>query len=256
VGTAVEARLGPIEQVHRARRGLRRLQLAVALTLAAAAVLAWVVAGYRAFTAYTEVGPLLIGRWANLPALLGAGLGCAALWLGVGAWRTAQWRVRRHANGLVVVRGRRGRALAWPDVRALWSRAERTGLTSSRRLRLEVEASDGRRIHLDDRLEDFEALAARVKEGVYPRLLESYARAFNDRQPLTFGPIHLGPTGIEAGRQPALEWKEVNGAELAEGRLRIHTTRTGRRSVVGVAAARVPNVELCAQLIQEIGHSA
>lgn len=259
MSATVEARLGPIEQVHRVRRGLRRGQLIGAVSLSSIGVLAWSVAAYRAYVAYTEYGPLLIGRWVTLPLVLGLIVAGAGLWLGLRAWRTWHMRVRRHANGLAILRGRRGRAMAWPDVRALWSRAERTGLpglSGSRRLRLEVEANDGRRIRLDDSLEDFEGLALAIKGRVYPLLLELYTQAFNEHQPIAFGPIRLGPAGIEDGPRSPYAWKEVRGAQLAAGRLMIQTTRPGGQSAIIFAAHRVPNVELCAQLIQEIGQTA
>jgi hypothetical protein len=256
---AVEGRLGRIERVHRVRRGLRRGQLIGAVTLVSIAALAWAVAVYRAAIAYTEYGPLLIGRWVTPPLILGLVLAALGVWLAVRAWRTWGLRVRRHAQGLAVVRGRRGQALAWADVHAVWSRAVRTGLpglTGSRRLRLEVEASDGRRLRLDDRLEDFEELAGAIKARVYPLLMADYTRSFNDHQVLPFGPVRLGPSGVEDGPRPALAWNEIRGASLAAGRLQIQTTRTGRHAVISLPAHRVPNVELCAQLIQEIGHTA
>ena len=254
----VEARLGPIEHVHRVRRGLRRGQLIGAVGLSSMAVMAWAVAAYRAYLAYTEYGPLLVGRWVTWPLVLGSMLAGGALWLGLRAWRTWHVRVRRHANGLAVLRGRRGRAMAWPDVRAVWSRAERTGLpglSASQRLRLEVEANDGRRIVLDDSLEDFEGLALAIKGRVYPLLLELYTRAFNEQQAIAFGPLRLSPAGIEDSPRSPFAWNEVRGAQLAAGRLLIRTTRPGRQSAITLPAHRVPNVELCAQLIQEIGQT-
>lgn len=256
---AVEGRLGPIERVHRVRRGLRRGQLIGAVTLASIAVLAWATAAYRAYVAYTEYGPLLVRRWVTLPLILGTVLAGFGLAFAVRAWRTWGVRVRRHANGLAVLRGRRGQALAWADVQALWSRAIRTGLpglTGSRRLRLEVEARDGRRLRLDDRLEDFEDLAGAIKGRVYPMLMAAYTRSFNEHEVLPFGPVRLGPSGIEDGPRPTLAWNEVRGANLAAGRLQIQTSRPGRQAAISLPAHRIPNVELCAQLIQEIGRTA
>ena len=259
MATALEARLGPIERVHRARRSLRRGQLYGAVALIALAILAWFVAAVRGFVAYTEYGPLLVARWVTFPQVLGLILAAVGLWLGWKSWRTWRLRVRVHANGVAIVRGRRGRAVTWAEVRALWSRAVRTGLpglTSARRMRLELEATDGRRLRLDDSLEDFEVLALAVKSHVFPLLLAVYTRSFNDRQILAFGPIRLGPEGIEDGRRPPYGWSEVRGAQLASGRLQVQTSRPGRQSTLTYPAHRIPNVELCAQLIQEIGQSA
>jgi hypothetical protein len=250
----VEARLGPIERVHRIRRGRRRALLIAAVALGLAAVVGLTFAAYRAFVAYTEYGPLLIGRWIGPPVVVALASALAGIWMGRRAWRTWNLRVRLHQNGVAVVRGRRGRALAWPDIRSLWSRVERTGLSGSHRMRLDVEADDGRRIILDDNLEDFESLAQSIKGHVYPRLLAAYTQHFNARQTIAFGPLRLGPEDRERAAL-ALVGKEVRGAQLAGGRLKIQTTRPGKQAAVSIPAHRIPNVELCAQLIQEIGQS-
>jgi hypothetical protein len=254
-----EARLGPIQQVHRVRRGLRRGQLYTAAVLLSLAAVSWVMAAVRGAVAYTEYGPLLVGRWTSPLLLFGFALGGVGLWFGLRAWRTWHLRVRLHLNGLALVRGRRGRAIAWPDVRALWSRAVRTGLpgpTSSRRLRLELEARDGRRLALDDALEDFEGLARAVKAQVYPLLLAEYTQAFNAKDTLDFGPVRLSASGLEDGPPPPLAWSEVRGAQLTAGRLEVRTSRPGKQASLTYPTDRIPNVELCAQLIQEIGQSS
>lgn len=256
----LQSRLGPIARVHRVRSGLRRTQFWAAVTLAAAAGAAWLFAAARGLIAYTAYGPLLVPRWVGAPLALGLALALGAAWMAARAWRASRVRVRLHASGLAILRGRRGQALTWGDVRRVWSRAERTGLPGlpgTRRVRLEIEAVDGRRLRLDDRLEDFESLAAAVKAGVYPRLLAEYTRAFNGREPIQFGPLRLTPDGVvDPRRGELIGWKEIRGASLAGGRVLIETARPGRRAALRVTAHRVPNVELCTQLIQEIGQSA
>ena len=253
--TPVEKRLGSILRVHRVRGSLRRGTMLGAVGLASAAVLLWTYGAYRGFVAYTEYGPLLVGRWLSAPLAVGIGCSVAAVWAGTRAWRSSRLRVRLHEHGLAIIRGRRGRALVWEDVLALWSRAERTGLpgfAGSRRLRLDVETTDRRRHRLDDSLEEFEALAAEVKGHVYPGLLKDYARAFNERRPLAFGLLTLNHNGIQDGGRTSLNWQEIQGARIDTGRLLIQTTRPGRQSARSLPADRIPNVELCAQLIQEI----
>jgi hypothetical protein len=253
--TPVEARLGSIERVHRVRRSLRRGTMVFAVALAMAAVVLWTYGAYRAVLAYTEYGPLLVGRWISPP--LFAGLACAAGagWAALRAWRTSRMRIRLHQHGLAILRGKRGKALAWADVLALWSHVERTGFprfAGPRRHRLDLEATDRRHVRLDDSLEEFEALAAAVKSHVYPTLLEAYSRAFNERQPLAFGALTLSQSGIKDGRRSALTWSEISGARLHAGRLLIQTTRSGSEATRAVRVDRIPNVELCAQLIEEI----
>jgi hypothetical protein len=259
MNTAIEARLGPIERVYRVRPGLRRARWLAAFACFSAAVLAWGFAGLRAFVALTEYGPLLVGRWVAGPALAGILLALLGSALGWRAWRTARLRVRLHAGGLAVVLGRRGRALPWSQILTIWSRAERTGIPGiqgSPRVRLEIEASDGQRVRLSEDLEDFESLAQAIKARVYPDLLAAYTRAFNDGQPIAFGPIHLTREGLRDGRRGALAWSLIAAARLESGRLKIEADRSGRRTTLSFPAHHIPNVELCAQLIEEIQQTA
>lgn len=253
---AIEKRLGEIKQVYRVRRNLRRNPLTLALVLCGAGILAWIVAAGRGLVAYIEYGPLLVGRWLSTPFLIGLSLIALAAVFAYRAWRAARLRIRLHAGGLAVVRGRRGRALLWDDVRALWSRAVRTGLPGlpgRLHFRLEIEARDGKRLRLDDRLEDFASLAEAVKGLVYPPLLEASSRAFNEGQTLHFGPIHLNRAGITDHRSLSYPWDTVSEARLASGRLVIRASREGKPTEVSIPAHRIPNVEVCTQLIEEIG---
>lgn len=252
----VEKKLGEIKQVYRVRRNLRRNPATLALVLFGAGILAWLVAAGRAFVAYVEYGPLLVSRWFSIPFLIGLVLGLFASAFAFLAWRAARLRIRLHAGGLAVVRGRRGRAILWDDVRALWSRSVRTGLPGlpgRLHIRLEIEARDGQRLRLDDRLEDFASLAEAIKARIYPPFLEACSQAFNDGQTLDFGPLHLSQAGITDQRSMSYPWSAVSEARLASGRLVIRASREGKPAEVSIPAHRIPNVEVCTQLIEEIG---
>lgn len=253
---SVESKLGRIEQVFRVRNSLRRNRLTASVVLVGGAILAWAVAAGRAFLAYVDYGPLLVGRWVWPPLVVGVLLALLGLWFGIGAWNAARLRIRLHSAGLAVVRGRRGHALAWVDVLALWSRSVRTGLPGlPGRLHyaLELEARDGRRLRLEDSLEGFGALAEAVKSRVYSLLAQASTQAFNQGETLFFGPIQISPAGISDGGRMTYPWSAVNEAQLASGRLIIRAHWDGKSSEVAFPADRIPNVELCAQLIQEIG---
>lgn len=252
----VESKLGRIEQVFRVRRSLRRNRLTASVILVGGAILAWAIAAGRAYLAFTDYGPLLVGRWVWPPLLAGALLALLGGWFGIRAWNASRLRIRLHSAGLAVVHGRRGRALAWADVLAVWSRSVRTGipgLPGRLHYTLELEARDGRRLRLDDGLEGFGALAEVVKSRVYPLVSQACTQAFNQGETLFFGPIQISPAGISDGGRMTYPWSAVNEAQLASGRLIIRAHRDGKSSEVAFPADRIPNVELCAQLIQEIG---
>ncbi len=209
------------------------------LALLAIGIWAWIFAT-------TTYGPAAVPRWSN--AWFGASpvlgvLGIACL---LRAWWLSRLRVEAHAEGLRLGRGPRARWIPWPAIREVRA-AGASGSYAALGLRLD----DGRRVRLTRTLADLDALVVRVKRGAFPGLLEGSRQQVNLGETLAFGPLRLTPDGVQAGRK-AIQWKDVQAVEVRGGRLVISARPPGTTRL-RVTAGRVPNVDVCVQLVRHLG---
>lgn len=206
---------------------------------------------WRWSLAYTHYGPAVVWRW-SLPWFLAA-LGLSpAFFLGVySLWRSRGQTVALYPSGLIVRRARRKIELPWQEIQSLnlhnaW---QNLPLVRSGRPRLLViRTHDGQQLRLTSELEHFDRLVESIKAKVYPRMHRSLAAAFNQGNALSFGPLTLAPSGLK-WRNSTTPWGQVAAATLDNGKIVIRD-REGKR--VRLAAASVPNADLCLQMIESV----
>jgi hypothetical protein len=87
-----------------------------------------------------------------------------------------------------------------------------------------------------------------IKSQVYPGLLEDYRQKYNQGGPLSFGPLILTAKGIQRKDQ-MLQWEDLGQVSLGRGILSLELI-DGQR--VRIPAHKVPNVEICTQLIEHL----
>ena len=211
------------------------------LALLAIGIWAWIFAT-------TTYGPAAVPRWSNAwfttsPVLGFLGIACL-----LRAWWLRRLRFEAHAEGLRVGRGKGATWIPWSTV--LEVRAAPAG-TRGMYAALDLRLDDGRRVRATRALADLDALVERVKRGAFPGLLEASRQQFNLGQTLAFGPLRLSPDGVQAGRK-AVQWKDVQAVEVRGGRLVI-SARPPDTTRLRVAAGRVPNVDVCVQLVRHLG---
>lgn len=246
---------GRPDSLYRLRSSLRWLQGIAIVVGGVGTVVTFSVGGYRWFLAYTQYGPAVVWRWSA--PWLAAGLGLSpALVLGVlSALRTRGTALAIYPSGIVYRRGGNLHQLPWPEIQALTLSGPWTGLpllaSSGQPVALTIRASGDRRIRLTKELEQFDVLVKEIKGRVYPRLQRAYASAFNAGQPLRFGPLQVDNEGLQVGRR-RLAWRSVAGAGLREGTLQIQAKSESGQPGLRLAAAAIPNVDLCLQLIQGV----
>jgi hypothetical protein len=223
----------------------------------------------RWYLAYTHFGPALVWRWSSPAFLTAGGLGILCIVAMLAAGRARGLSIRVHRNGLMILRGRRGTWVPWNRILSVQTSSIRYGPPGFPRRReaglvLRYEGSKSanpgpkprvRSIRLTYALEGIEDLAAAVKERVYPLLLEASSESFNRGNPLVFGKVHLTKAGIQAGNR-ILSWKGLGEISLTRGELVVRPAAGSGGATVRVAAHRVPNVELCVQLIQYLSKRA
>lgn len=245
----------PLPGEHHARRWLRvqaQVVAAAGLSLAIVAVAMGVWAGTFALGHY---GQAAIPRWTSVwvwsAALLGLAAGAALL--RVLALRK-EW-VRVYPSGLAV-RGARGVVFVpWDQIRELEVRRVRYGLpvlTSKQEAALVLRFGGRGQARLTHALDGFDSVLQQVKQAIYPRLLEEYTQTFNAGGELAFGPLRLSGAGISA-RRTTIPWKELDAVSLERGVMRITQNRNGRRPTIAFPSSRIPNIDLCIQLIQQVG---
>jgi hypothetical protein len=243
--------LGPPTHEYRAKAAQRRMNAWLAWAGVLAGGLALATGVWRWGFAFSNYGPAVVWRWslpwlvAGAPLLLLGGL--ATIW----SIRWGGLRVVTHRRGLRLLRGSRETVYPWEEVRHVYTSGVRYGVLGvfwGSRAALILETSDQRRLRLSQAIEGLIELIETVKRNVYPRLLASYTREFRSGKGLPFGPIHITPQGVHRGRR-SLAWADLEAARIRDGRIELKP-RSGR--AIRAPAERVPNVEICLQLVQHL----
>ncbi len=248
-------RSGKMLAEYHAKRVLRLRAGIVAtfgLSLAIVCVAMGVWAGLFALQNY---GVAAVGRWITIWAEAAGILGLAGLWA---CWRLIGLRnewVRLYSKGLAVRARSATRFVPWEAIREIRVEAIRFGLPvfgARQEAALSLRFNDGGGMRLTQDLEGFDLVLQRTKEEVYPRLLNEYSQAFNAGSEIAFGPLRLSDSGL-ATRRSTIPWNDLRSVDLDHGSLRISGGVDGRQANASIRAARVPNVDLCLQLIRQLG---
>jgi hypothetical protein len=222
----------------------------------------------RWYLAYTQYGPALVWRWSGPAFALAAALAALCLAGIILASRDRGVEIRVHENGLVILRGRRGKRVPWGEIESVRTSSVRygpPGLARRREADLVLHfrkvgagnpapAPNPRRLRLTHALSGFEILSAELKQRVYPHLVGEYSESFNRGQSLAFGKLQLTPEGVRL-RKRLVPWKSFGEVRLDRGLLLVRPKGNGG-ATIRIAAHRIPNVDLCVQLIQYLSQQA
>jgi hypothetical protein len=235
--------------VFRARASEVNLLLALGIVGTGLGLASLAIGVWAWIFATTTYGPAAVPRWSN--AWFGAApiLGVPGLACLLRAWWLGRLRIEAHADGLRVGHGARAAWMPWSSVSEVRTApAARRGAVYAA---LDVRLKDGRRVHATRALADLDSLAERVKLGAFPGLLEACRQRFNQGEALAFGPMSLTSLGVQAGKK-TIQWGQVQAVEVRAGRL-IITGREPAATRLRAAASRVPNVDVCVQLVRFLG---
>lgn len=243
--------LGPLLREHRLRREIAILYPALAILGLSGTAIAVVWTAWRWLFAFNNYGSAAIWRWTT-PALLTA-LGFASLGiLGlILTWRSRAFRINLHSLGMVYRRGRQQEKVLWNQIQHIHTSAVSYGFSNyawGAQTTLRLYTSDDRQLYLTHALTDMNGLAEFIKRQVYPGLLEDYRRKYNQGDSLSFGPLILTTKGLHRKDQ-ILQWENIRRVSLGQGILSLERT-DGQK--IRVPAHRVPNVEICTQLIDHL----
>lgn len=241
-------------RTHRVRTWLRVVQWAGVLLGGAGAAAALSVGLWRWVLAYSNYGPAVVWRW-SLP-WFAAAVGLLPLFLLglVSLWRTRSTRVLVYPSGLVYQRGKRALNIPWQEIGAVRTEGPWFGLRAvgvTRPLSLVIELVDAQTVKFTQELSDFKALVETVKQRVYPPMLRTLTERFNQGEEISFGPLRLDLEGIRHG-QRTIPWDQFDRAMLKGGQLTLIPSQSSNLKRIGVSAAKIPNIDLCVQMIQGV----
>ncbi len=204
--------------------------------------------------AMLNFGPAALWHWITLP--LSATLIFALLALiSFTLYRhVRQLEIQVSKLGMTFQRGKRLDSINWQDVKQIWTSFERYGVFTfswANKTEIQVMTEAGKNYKFNQSYEGIDELIEEIKHFVYPNLLENYRLAFNRGEPLTFGPLVLTSDGILKGRK-ALRWKDLGEIDLDRGSLNLQPFESSKASRLSIQAHKVPNIDLCVQLINHL----
>lgn len=204
--------------------------------------------------AFRTFGPLVVWRFASVWILLAVAILFASsifwIWLAFGRISA----VRPFAEGVEIRRGLRRRAIRWEDVHAIYISATQDqllGLGIATRASVKLQLAKGKAIKLTSAIEALAELAKSIKQHAYPRMLRGYSHLLQHGKAAKFGSITLTNHGFN-WRKRGIPWQFISEAALKDGRLRIIPKPNHKEAPISIAVRKIPNVDLCFQLIQHL----
>lgn len=199
-------------------------------------------------------GPAVVWRWISVPFWVSLFFLVMAISSSIILRRVRQNEVQLSNMGLTIQRGKRLETIAWERVMTIRTSSERYGIVGvswGEKTEIHIVTKDGTKYTFNQSFDRIVELIEQIKHFVYPRLLEEYRLAFNRGEPLTFGPLVLTSDGILNGRK-ALRWKDLGKVNLEKGSLELQPLEKSDGPKLSLPAHKVPNIDLCIQLISHL----
>jgi hypothetical protein len=181
-------------------------------------------------------------------AFLGWPVGLFMIWQGM----TLQAkRTLVFADGLVTFDHGKVLACRWDQIEELRMTINETG-DVSQRFRLTLRRQDGEEMRFTPSAEYFEnQLVARIQYEHCARALPAMQSTLNAGGTLDFGPLQVGPGGIDFGQDFA-DWEQVLAAHVHKTKVQIF----GNGRSWDFDVAKVPNVTLLLAILRRQGHGS
>lgn len=250
--------LGRVYRVHASRPALLLRDRILAALCAVGAIGTFTAALWRWYDAYQHFGPALVERWTSPLLLTSAGLAIFLILLLLELRMLRRTRVAICADGIILRKGRRQDSIRWEQIQGLRLRATRYIIPFVKRplpLRMTLDIAGGKPVSLDSTLEGLPAITESIKEHVYPGLLEQYRRQLELHNPITLGPITITAQELGWGKR-SINWDSVRDIRVDKGNVRLTYNKNGKTRTSRVPSHKIPNVDLCIQMVHHLGQVA
>jgi len=258
IAEARSSSLGRVYRVYASRTTLVLRDRILAALCAVGAVGTLSAAVWRWFDAYQHFGPALVERWTSPLLMTSAGLTVFLILLILELRMLRRTRVAVCADGIILRKGRRQDSIRWEQMQNLRLRATRYVIPFVKRplpLRMTLDIAGGKPVSLDSTLEGLPAIAESIKEHVYPGLLEQYRRKLERHDPITLGPITITAQELGWGKR-SIGWDSIRSVHVDKGRIHLTYEKNGKSRTKRVPSHKIPNVDLCIQMIHHLGQVA
>jgi len=205
--------------------------------------------------ALTNFGPAVLWRWINPIVWIGIGfglIGAIGLFLFL---RVARQEIQISPEAFTWKKGRNLTVYRWEDIHGIYVTSVHYGIFDfawAKKKELTLHLVDGERIKINQDFENIEKLMAIIKHYVYPVMFEQFRQEFNRGEPLSFGPLLLTSRGVMNGRK-TLRWQEIGEISVEGGSLQLQPIDRSNHPNFSVPIQKIPNVDLCIQLLHHFG---
>jgi hypothetical protein len=253
--TQPSASLGQLVSEHGLRRELRLVYQYLGFAGLGGALVLFAIGVWRAYLAFQHYGPALVWRWSTLSWIAAAALALVGLGSLFTLWRWYDLKITAHANGMTIQRKRKRFIYFWRHVRIIRTISSRyllPSLGASPRSEVQLILANRKTVRLTHQVDGLDQLVETIKERVYPRLMGDYVKAFRMGKAIKFGPLILTLDSVKYRRR-SIPWDQVRGTEISRGKLDVLWEEGKRSARMSIPTRKIPNVEICFQLIRRLG---
>ena len=211
-------------QTYRIRNAILIRHLSLSLLGLIGMLVAIIIMLWRWRYVMTHFGPAVLSRWINPLIVLVIGLGVLG---SIGLYlllHGSRQEIQLSPMGVTWRKGRALRIFRWDEIENIYINSIQYGILDfvwASRTEIVLHLKNGKRLKIDQAFENIEMLVDTMKHYVYPLMFEKFQEAFNQGEPMKFGPIVLTSQGIINGRK-ALRWQDIGKIQLNRGRLDLH----------------------------------
>jgi len=203
----------------------------------------------------THFGPAVLWRslhpylWVIIGSAILAGIGLSFL------HRSRRQEIQLSPMGITWRKGSKLWVYRWDEIKNIFITSIRYGIMEfiwANKIEVVLYLQEGSRIKINRAFENIGMLVDTIKHYVYPIMVDKIRIAFNQGEPMHFGPITLTSQGVLNGRK-TLRWEDIGKIELQRGRLNLQPIDQKHGTKLSVSAHKIPNIDLCLQILHHFG---